>query len=109
MKRLIKYFPLVPTVYKNRKQRPVKIFPAAQTHPRHGPHCLDHLTRPNWQTSASQHAAKMHDIFGKVTLCHITLFYYVGWSYLMMRRYVDAIKTFSNILFYIGETKPEPR
>jgi len=40
-----------------------------------------------------------------VTACHISVFYYVGWAYLMMRRYTDAIKTFSNILFYIGRTK----
>ena len=44
-------------------------------------------------------------LFTRVTACHISTFYYVGWAYLMMRRYVDAIKTFSNILFYIGRTK----
>ncbi|KAL1529970.1 hypothetical protein AB1Y20_000897 [Prymnesium parvum] len=44
-------------------------------------------------------------IFTRVTACHITVFYYVGWAYLMTRRYTDAIKTFSNILFYIGRTK----
>jgi len=44
-------------------------------------------------------------LFTRVTACHISVFYYVGWSYLMMRRYPDAIKTFSNILFYIGRTK----
>jgi translation initiation factor 3 subunit L len=46
-----------------------------------------------------------HGLFTRVTLCHITLFYYVGWSYLMLRRYTDAIKTFSSILFYIARTK----
>jgi len=44
-------------------------------------------------------------LFTRVTACHISTFYYIGWAYLMMRRYVDAIKTFSNILFYIGRTK----
>jgi len=44
-------------------------------------------------------------LFTRVTACHITAFYYVGWAYLMNRRYTDAIKTFSNILFYIGRTK----
>lgn len=44
-------------------------------------------------------------LFTRVTACHISVFYYVGWAYLMMRRYTDAIKTFSNILFYIGRTK----
>jgi len=44
-------------------------------------------------------------LFTRVTACHISVFYYVGWAYLMTRRYTDAIKTFSNILFYIGRTK----
>jgi len=46
-----------------------------------------------------------HGLYTRVTLCHITVFYYVGWAYLMLRRYTDAIKTFSNILFYIARTK----
>ena len=46
-----------------------------------------------------------HGLFTRVTLCHITVFYYVGWAYLMLRRYTDAIKTLSNILFYIARTK----
>jgi len=41
----------------------------------------------------------------KVTSCHITFFYYSGFVYMMMRRYVDAIKTFANILLYISRTK----
>jgi len=44
-------------------------------------------------------------LFTRVTACHISVFYYVGWAYLMSRRYTDAIKVFSNILFYIGRTK----
>jgi len=44
-------------------------------------------------------------LFTRVTACHISVFYYVGWAYLVMRRYTDAIKTYSNILFYIGRTK----
>jgi len=41
----------------------------------------------------------------RVTACHITLYYYLGFSYLMMRRYSDAIKTFSTILLYINRMK----
>lgn len=37
-------------------------------------------------------------LFTGVTACHITLFYYLGFSYLMMRRYADAISVFSTIL-----------
>jgi len=44
-------------------------------------------------------------LFTRVFACHISVFYYVGWAYLMTRRYTDTIKTFSNILFYIGRTK----
>ena len=65
-----------------------------------------------------------------MTACHISIFYYVGFAYLMviagrptrgvlthapsrntnrpcsqMRRYSDAVRTFSNILFYIARTK----
>jgi translation initiation factor 3 subunit L len=43
--------------------------------------------------------------YTRVTACHITLYYYLGFSYLMMRRYVDAIKALSNILLYINRTK----
>eukprot|EP01113_Clastostelium_recurvatum_P005661 TRINITY_DN1252_c0_g1_i2.p1 TRINITY_DN1252_c0_g1~~TRINITY_DN1252_c0_g1_i2.p1 ORF type:complete len:658 (-),score=213.62 TRINITY_DN1252_c0_g1_i2:83-2056(-) len=44
-------------------------------------------------------------LFTRVTACHITLYYYLGFTYLMMRRYVDAIKTFTTILLYISRTK----
>jgi len=44
-------------------------------------------------------------LFTKVTSCHISVFYYVAFAYLMSRRYVDAIRTLSQILFYIGRTK----
>jgi translation initiation factor 3 subunit L len=43
--------------------------------------------------------------YTRVTACHITLYYYLGFAYLMMRRYVDAIKALSNILLYINRTK----
>lgn len=34
--------------------------------------------------------------------CNITLFYYSGFSYLMLRRYVDAASAFNTILAYIA-------
>jgi len=37
--------------------------------------------------------------------CHITTYYYMGFAYMMHRRYVDAIKALSNILLYINRTK----
>jgi len=33
-------------------------------------------------------------LFTKVTACHITLYYYLGFVYMMSRRYVDAIRTY---------------
>jgi len=44
-------------------------------------------------------------LFTRVPACHISLFYYVGFAHLMTRRYVDAIRTFSNILLYISRTE----
>ncbi|KNC51412.1 eukaryotic translation initiation factor 3 subunit L [Thecamonas trahens ATCC 50062] len=40
-----------------------------------------------------------------VTACHISLFYYLGFGYMMMRRYVDAIGSWSTALNYITRTK----
>lgn len=44
-------------------------------------------------------------IFNRVTACHITTYYYVGFSYLMMRRYQDAAQTFAQILYFISRTQ----
>jgi len=43
-------------------------------------------------------------IFYKNPACHITLYYYMGFAYLMTRRYVDAIRTFSNIIIFVSKT-----
>ncbi|KAL5019120.1 hypothetical protein ScPMuIL_004842 [Solemya velum] len=45
------------------------------------------------------------NMYSRVPACQITTFYYVGFSYMMMRRYQDAIRSFSNILLYIQRTK----
>ncbi|KAF7730167.1 hypothetical protein EC973_002775 [Apophysomyces ossiformis] len=44
-------------------------------------------------------------MFARVTACHVTTYYYVGFAYMMMRRYADAIKAFSTILSFIQRTK----
>jgi len=44
-------------------------------------------------------------IFNRVTACYITTFYYVGFAYVMMRRYRDAASAFSHILYFISSTK----
>lgn len=43
--------------------------------------------------------------YSRVPACQVTTFYYVGFAYMMMRRYQDAIRTFSNILLYIQRTE----
>ncbi|KAG8267608.1 Eukaryotic translation initiation factor 3 subunit L [Homalodisca vitripennis] len=43
--------------------------------------------------------------YSNVPACQITTSYYVGFAYMMMRRYADAIRTFSSILLYIQRTK----
>ena len=43
--------------------------------------------------------------FTRVTACHVTTFYHVGFCYLMLRRYPDAIRTFVTILNFIMRTR----
>jgi len=44
-------------------------------------------------------------LYSRVPACQITTFYYVGFAYMMMRRYQDAIRTLSNCLLYVQRTK----
>ncbi|KAI9805549.1 MAG: hypothetical protein M1825_000800 [Sarcosagium campestre] len=44
-------------------------------------------------------------VFARVMGAHFTTYYYVGFSYMMMRRYADAIRMFSHILIYVSRTK----
>ncbi|KAI9671255.1 MAG: hypothetical protein M1829_004662 [Trizodia sp. TS-e1964] len=44
-------------------------------------------------------------MFAREMAAHFTTFYFVGFSYMMMRRYSDAIKMFSHILVYVSRTK----
>ena len=39
--------------------------------------------------------------FTRVTACHVTTYYYVGFCYIMLRRYPDAVRTFVSILNFI--------
>jgi len=43
--------------------------------------------------------------FAGVLACKTTTFYYVGFAYMMMKRYADAIRIFTNMLVYIQRTK----
>merc|ERR1719187_2056980 len=44
-------------------------------------------------------------LYSRVPGCQITTYYYVGFAYMMMRRYTDAIRMFTNILLYVQRTK----
>ena len=41
----------------------------------------------------------------RVLACQMATFYYVGFAYMMMRRYADAIRTFTSILVYLQRTR----
>mmetsp|Transcript_127837 Transcript_127837/g.368114 ORF Transcript_127837/g.368114 Transcript_127837/m.368114 type:complete len:529 (+) Transcript_127837:89-1675(+) len=43
-------------------------------------------------------------LYYRIPACHVTLYYYMGFAYLMMRRYADAIRTFSEILVFLSKT-----
>lgn len=44
---------------------------------------------------------KLQSPFTRVTACHVTTYYYVGFCYIMLRRYPDAIRVFVSILNFI--------
>ncbi|SPO39876.1 related to eIF3l - translation initiation factor 3 subunit L [Pseudozyma flocculosa] len=44
---------------------------------------------------------KKSGLINRVTACHVTAYYYVGFAYMMLRRYPDAIKAFTHILVFI--------
>lgn len=44
-------------------------------------------------------------MFARVMAANFTTYYYVGFSYMMMHRYADALRAFSHILIYVSRTK----
>ena len=44
-------------------------------------------------------------MFARVMAAHLNTYYYVGFSYMMQRRYADAVRMFSHILVYVSRTK----
>lgn len=53
-----------------------------------------------------QHLELNRKGLSRVPACQVSTYYYVGFAYMMMRRYEDAIRTFVNVLVYILRTKP---
>lgn len=43
---------------------------------------------------------KKSGLMNRVTACHVTAYYYVGFAYMMLGRYPDAIKSFTHILIF---------
>jgi translation initiation factor 3 subunit L len=43
-------------------------------------------------------------MYYEIPACHIHLCYYMGFGYMMMRRYIDAIRTFCDILVFLQKT-----
>eukprot|EP00891_Asterochloris_glomerata_P008661 jgi/Astpho2/8661/Aster-05134 len=46
-----------------------------------------------------------HSLTSSIAGCHITLYYYAGFSYLMVRRWLDAARAFNIVLSYIARVK----
>jgi len=45
------------------------------------------------------------NLFMQVPACHATLYYCMGFAYMMLRRYTDAVKVFSSFLSYITRSR----
>jgi translation initiation factor 3 subunit L len=48
---------------------------------------------------------KQSGMFMSVPLCYVTMYFHQGFAQMMMRRYVDAISTFSSVLLYIARNR----
>ncbi|CEM12161.1 unnamed protein product [Vitrella brassicaformis CCMP3155] len=46
-------------------------------------------------------------LFYRVPNCHLSLFYYMGFSYMMLRRYTDAVRVFSQVLTFLHTKKDD--
>lgn len=44
-------------------------------------------------------------LFTHVTACHVSIYYYMGFCYIMLRRYEDAVRVFSSTILHIGRIK----
>lgn len=44
-------------------------------------------------------------LFTDVTACHVSIYYYMGFCYIMLRRYEDAVRVFSSTVLHIGRIK----
>jgi len=56
----------------------------------------------DFKSSENSHQAP---VYMRVTSCYITLYYFMGYSYMMMRRYMDAVRTMSQVVLYLSRTQ----
>ena len=61
---------------------------------------LDHIDLHKKAQTSTPALSGMPSI-NRVTACHVTCYYYVGFAYLMLKRYPDAIRCLSHILVFI--------
>ena len=44
---------------------------------------------------------KKSSLITRVTACHVATYYYIGFAYMMLGRYPDAVRSFTHILVFI--------
>ncbi|CAN8067375.1 unnamed protein product [Agarophyton chilense] len=44
-------------------------------------------------------------LFTHVTACHVSIYYYMGFCYIMLRRYEDAVRVFTSTIIHISRIK----
>ncbi len=44
-------------------------------------------------------------LFTHVTACHVSIYYYMGFCYIMLRRYEDAVRVFSSTVLHVSRIK----
>ena len=59
--------------------------------------------------SAINLSKKNQGLYTRVNACHITLYYYLGFTYLVTKRYAEAIRAFSTILSFVSHSERQTR
>ena len=62
---------------------------------------LNQKVRHGLVVSLTDFNVEIKSPFTRVTACHVTTYYYVGFCYIMLQRYPDAIRAFVSILNFI--------
>ncbi|KAJ2485840.1 hypothetical protein IWW37_005817 [Coemansia sp. RSA 2050] len=57
------------------------------------------------QTLENVELGNARALYTRVMACHVSVYYYVGFAYLMMGRYADATQAFVHILTFVARTR----